>query len=71
MKKLKKLTLFLALLMFAIIVLSSNVFAESEEVFDKILTDGKLVVHSVKPTSKEMAYTVVYEYTLYDKYPGY
>lgn len=71
MKKFKKLTLFLAFLMFATIILSSNVFATSEDVFDKILTDGKLVVHSVKPTSKEMAYTVVEEYTLYNKYPDY
>lgn len=71
MKKFKKLTLFLALLMFVTIILSSNVFATSEDVFDKILTDGKFVVHSVKPTSKEMAYTVVYEYTMYDKYPDY
>lgn len=73
MKMLKKLALLLALLMFATIILSSNVFA-SEDVFDKLLTDltdGKLVVHSVKPTSQEMAYTVVYEYTMMDKYPNY
>ena len=71
MRKLKKLVLFLALLMFATIILSSNVFA-SEDVFDKLLTDltdGKFVVHSVKPTNQEMAYTVVYEYTMKEKYP--
>ncbi len=44
MKKFNKLTLFLALLMFAIIILSSNVFVASENVFDKTLTDGKFVV---------------------------
>ena len=71
MRKLKKLVLFLALLMFATIILSSNVFA-SEDVFDKLLTDltdGKFVVHSVKPTNQEMAYIVVYEYTMKEKYP--
>lgn len=71
MKKFKKVTLFLVLLMFATIILSSNVFAANEDVFDKILTDGKFVVHSVKPTSKETAFSIVYEYTMYDKYPDY
>lgn len=70
MKKFKKLALLLAFLIFATIILSSNVFA-SEDVFDKLLTDGKLVVHSVKPTSQDMAYTIVYEYMMMDKYPNY
>ena len=73
MKKIKSLILFLVFLMFATIILSNKVFA-SEDVFDKLLadlTDGKFVVHSVKPTSQEMAYTVVYEYTMMEKYPDY
>lgn len=70
MKKFKKLALLLAFFMFATIILSSSVFA-SEDIFDKLLTDGKFVVHSVKPTSQEMAYTAVYEYTMMDKYPNY
>lgn len=70
MKKVKKLVLFLVLLLLTVIVLSSDVFA-SEDIFDKLLTDGKLVVHSVKPTDKDMAYTIVYEYMLMDKYPDY
>lgn len=48
MKKFNKLTLFLVLLMFAIIILSSNVFVASENAFGKILTDGKFVVVSKK-----------------------
>lgn len=63
MKKFKSLILFLVFLMFATIVLSNKVFA-SEDVFDKLLTDGKLVVHSVKPTDDGTAWTVVYENTV-------
>ena len=63
MKKFKSLILFLVFLMFATIVLSNKVFA-SEDFFDKLLTDGKLVVHSVKPTDDGTAWTVVYENTV-------
>ena len=70
MKKFKKLALILAFLMFATIILSSNVFA-SGDIFDKLLTNGKLVVNSVKPDSKDMAYTIVYEHMIMDKYPNY
>ncbi len=52
-----------------VLILPKTVLAEAD--FDSILTDGKLVVHSVKPTSQEMAYTVIDEYTLYTKYPDY
>lgn len=60
MKKLKNLLLILALLVLAIIFLPNQAFA-ADDVFDKLLTDGKLVVHSIEPTSKEAAYTLVYE----------
>jgi len=64
MIKFKKLTLFLlALLMFSIIILPSQVFA-ADDTFDKLLTDGKLVVHSIKPTDIGTAWTVVYENTI-------
>ena len=64
MKKFKKLTLFLVVLfIFATIILSNKVFA-TEDVFDKLLNDGKLVVHSIKPTDIGTAYTVVYENTI-------
>lgn len=52
-----------------VLILPKTVLAEAD--FDSILTDGKLVVHSVKPTSQGMAYTVIEEYTLYTKYPDY
>ena len=60
MNKLKKLLLILALIVLAIIFLQNKAFA-ADDVFDKLLTDGKLVVHSIEPTSKEAAYTLVYE----------
>ena len=64
MIKFKKLTLFLlALLMLAIIILPSQVFA-ADNTFDKLLTDGKLIVHSIKPTDIGTAWTVVYENTV-------
>lgn len=63
MKKFKKLTLLLTLLTLTIITLSGKVFA-SDDVFDKILTDGKLVVHSVKPTDVFTAWSVINENTL-------
>ena len=64
MIKFKKLTLFLlALLMLAIIILPSQVFA-ADNTFDKLLTDGKLIVHSIKPTDIGTAWTVVYENTI-------
>lgn len=63
MKKIKKLTLSLALLMFATIILSNKVFA-NEDVFNKLLTDGKLVVHSVKPSDVGTAWTVINENTV-------
>lgn len=65
MKKFKNLVLFLVFLMLVAIVLPSKVFAAGD-VFDKVLTDGKLVVRSVKPTDKGTAFTVVYENTLMD-----
>ena len=61
MKKFKKMLLFLAILMFAILILPNKTFASEDALFDKLLTDGKLVVHSIKPTTKEAAYTLVYE----------
>lgn len=55
--------------LFTLLLLPNNVLAQAD--FDSILTDGKLEVHSVKPTSKEMAYTIINEYTLYAKNPDY
>lgn len=46
MKKLKKLLLILAPIVLAIIFLQNKAFA-ADDVFDKLLTDGKLVVHSI------------------------
>lgn len=64
MGKVKKITLFsVILLMFAIIICPNKIFA-TEDVFDKLLTDGKLVVNSVEPTDIGTAWTVVYENTI-------
>lgn len=64
MKKIIKIALFLTLFSFAIILFfNNNVFA-TEDVFAKLLTDGKLVVHSVKPTDVETAWIVVNENTI-------
>ena len=69
MKNIKILLGVLGVMLFTLILLPSNVSAKAN--FDELLTDGKLVVNSVKPTSNEMAYTVIYEYMLMDKYPDY
>lgn len=52
-----------------IFILPNKVLAKAN--FDKILTDGKLVINSIKPTNDEMAYTVIYEYMMMDKFPDY
>ena len=63
MIKIAKIVLFLVLLTIATLVLSQNVYA-SGNVFEQLLTDEKLVVHSVKPTDISTAWAVVYENTI-------
>lgn len=62
MRKFKNLVLFLVFLMFATIVLPHNVFATSG--FDKMLTDGKLVVPSIAPTNFEEYYDYISNYLM-------
>ena len=56
----KFISLFIFIL--ALLIIPKNVFAES--VFDKLLTDGKLVVNSIQPSNSNDAYAVVYENTI-------
>lgn len=66
----KKFKIWGALLIIGCIFLLPNkAFAEAD--FSKLLTNGKLVINSVKPTNDEMAYTVIYEYMMMDKFPNY
>lgn len=58
MKNAKILFGVLGVMLFTLILLPSNVSAKAN--FDELLTDGKLVVNSVKTTINEMAYTVIY-----------
>lgn len=65
----KKNKIIMILILALILFLPNTVLAEAN--FDDLLTDGKLVINSIKPTSDEMAYSVIYEYGIMDKYPNY
>lgn len=64
MKKIKSLVLVFLLLTLAVSLLPSNVFA-AEDVFEEVLTNGKLVIPSVKPETTTLATDTACVY-LYD-----
>ena len=66
MKKLRNLIILLVVLMMTIIALPNYVFADGD-VFDQLLTDGKLVIKSIEPQDEGQAYVLIDEYTLMNK----
>ena len=68
MKKIKCLALVFVLVLTAAFILPQGIFAD-DDVFAKILTDGKLVVNGIKPTNIDEAWVIVGENTI-DKFEG-